>query len=47
MALKFNAPSDPTYRTEADIAKINEDPGFGVHFTDHMARIDGSSQSGV
>ncbi|AWY95614.1 branched-chain amino acid aminotransferase [Propionibacterium freudenreichii] len=46
MALKFNAPSDPTYRTEADIAKINEDPGFGVHFTDHMARIDWSEDEG-
>lgn len=46
MALTFNAPSDPTYRSEADIAKINEDPGFGVHFTDHMARIDWSEGQG-
>jgi len=37
MALPFPAPADPTFTSDDAIAAINADPGFGVHFTDHMA----------
>jgi len=37
MALQFAIPADPTFTSAERIATVNADPGFGVHFTDHMA----------
>lgn len=37
MALRFNLTANPTPRTEAEVAEVLADPGFGVRFTDHMA----------
>ena len=37
MALSFELSANPSPRSEADRAAILENPGFGKHFTDHMA----------
>ncbi|HSN42997.1 MAG TPA: branched-chain amino acid aminotransferase, partial [Propionibacteriaceae bacterium] len=36
MALSFTTPDDPTFSTDARIAEVHADPGFGRFFTDHM-----------
>lgn len=36
MALPLSLPNDPTYSTDARIAEVHADPGFGRFFTDHM-----------
>lgn len=46
MALTFSTRLKAAPTSEQDIARINEDPGFGVHFTDHMAAIDWDSERG-
>ncbi|MFT8396075.1 branched-chain amino acid aminotransferase [Propionibacterium sp.] len=46
MALTFTTPSNPSYLAEDAIAKIQENPGFGVYFSDHMALIDWTEESG-
>lgn len=37
MALSFELSANPSPRSEADRTAILENPGFGKHFTDHMA----------
>ena len=37
MSLAFEVRPHPSPRTDAERQAILEDPGFGVHFTDHMA----------
>ncbi|MDR0837835.1 MAG: branched-chain amino acid aminotransferase [Propionibacteriaceae bacterium] len=37
MSLRFELATSPTYTSDARIAEINVDPGFGVYFSDHMA----------
>lgn len=39
MALTFTYEQNPNARTDAELAEILADPGFGDHFTDHMALI--------
>ncbi|RLP10612.1 branched-chain amino acid aminotransferase [Propionibacterium australiense] len=46
MALTFSTQRTPAPTSEQDIATINEDPGFGTHFTDHMAVIDWDQERG-
>ncbi|WP_316669354.1 branched-chain amino acid aminotransferase [uncultured Propionibacterium sp.] len=46
MALTFSTDPDAAPTSEQDIARINEDPGFGIHFTDHMAAVDWDSEKG-
>lgn len=37
MALTFPLSQNPTVPSDAEVAELVADPGFGVHFTDHMA----------
>ncbi|MDR1432346.1 MAG: branched-chain amino acid aminotransferase [Propionibacteriaceae bacterium] len=37
MALKYPLTPNPAPKTAEQIAEIHRDPGFGVHFTDHMS----------
>ena len=37
MALSFDLQPNPQPASEADVARVHANPGFGVHFTDHMA----------
>ena len=37
MTLSFALDRNPQARTDAEVAEILRDPGFGDHFTDHMA----------
>lgn len=46
MALDFAAPTEPTYTSDADIAVVHANPGFGQHFTDHMAVANWSKGAG-
>ena len=39
MALTFDHQHNPNARTDAELAGILADPGFGDYFTDHMAQI--------
>ncbi len=42
----FNITKIPNPKTEAEIAKIYENPGFGRYFTDHMVLIDWEKEKG-
>ncbi len=46
MALTISAPSNPSYLADDAIAKIQENPGFGVYFSDHMTLIDWTPELG-
>ena len=37
MALTFPLRSNPDPAPDADVVRVLADPGFGDHFTDHMA----------
>jgi branched-chain amino acid aminotransferase len=52
MSLPFELIPNPAPRPEAEVASVLADPGFGSHFTDHMAvatwtKADGWSDSAV
>lgn len=40
MAMNFELPQNLSFTEQAKIDQINQAPGFGVHFTDHMALIE-------
>jgi branched-chain amino acid aminotransferase len=44
--MTFSVERNPNPRAESERAAILADPGFGRHFTDHMARVDWSAGSG-
>ena len=44
--LNFSIHANPNPASEADLAKAFENPGFGNHFTDHMAVIDWNISEG-
>ncbi|MGJ6978952.1 branched-chain amino acid aminotransferase [Aestuariimicrobium soli] len=44
--MEFTLPADATFTDAARIAEVHADPGFGVYFTDHMARIEWSADQG-
>ncbi|MDN5571572.1 MAG: branched-chain amino acid aminotransferase [Propionibacteriaceae bacterium] len=46
MSLVFETSRNAAARTDAQMAAIMADPGFGVHFTDHMAQISWSKDDG-
>ena len=46
MAVTIEIPQDLTYSSDETIAQVCSNPGFGVHFTDHMAVIDWTHESG-
>nr|WP_076387792.1 branched-chain amino acid aminotransferase [Vaginimicrobium propionicum] len=46
MSLLFELPEHPTFLGEDKIAKIFDNPGFGVYFADHMAVADWNPESG-
>ena len=39
MALTFELQPNPHARTEAELAQVLADPGFGAYFTDHMVTV--------
>ncbi len=46
MAMTFSIPESLKYTDQATIDQINEAPGFGVHFVDHMVIIDWDQEKG-
>ncbi|WP_232548116.1 branched-chain amino acid aminotransferase [Propioniciclava soli] len=46
MSLSFEIQRSTAARTDAERAAVLADPGFGVHFTDHMVRISWTKERG-
>ncbi|CAI9408318.1 branched-chain-amino-acid transaminase [Aestuariimicrobium sp. T2.26MG-19.2B] len=44
--MEFTLPTDPTFSDAATIARVHANPGFGVHFTDHMSRVEWTADQG-
>lgn len=46
MSLEFAVRPHPAARSDEEVARILDDPGFGDHFTDHMVTIEWTKDAG-
>jgi branched-chain amino acid aminotransferase len=46
MTMRFELPSNPTFTSVERIAEINQNPGFGQFFADHMAMAEWNAKTG-